>query len=386
MHLVYLLLRRLSANVYNPSAYRLPIHFRLTKPLRLRAFVACLTALLLTLGLTALAQTSNNSIDASGDIAFVAYGGRDNGVAGFAFVLLDNCPNNQSIFFTDEEWTGTAFGISEGDVIWTNNTGATIPKGTVIKIAGPVSSIEVIAWTSSNASVNIGSIVIQGSFSTTSGDQIFAITGNRTTPGTFLAFVGGTNSSLGFDGTPFGSGTVAGGNLVVNPTYACVVTVCSKYNGSTLCNGTVNQCVSMINTAASWSTSGYSGMTSVADFNNAIPNNFCLGPQVTPSVSIAANPGTTITSGTSVTFTATPTNGGTPSYQWKKNNNNVGTNSNQYTDAALANNDVIKVVMTSTDVCASPTTATSSDVTIMHTGATPTITAGFAFFYSFYCL
>jgi hypothetical protein len=30
----------------------------------------------------------------------------------------------------------------------------------------------------------------------------------------------------------------------------------------------------MINTAASWSTVGFSAMTSVADFNNAIPNNF----------------------------------------------------------------------------------------------------------------
>jgi hypothetical protein len=72
-----------------------PFISRLTQTVRLRVFMACLTALLLTLGLTALAQTSNNSIDATGDIAFVAYGGRSNGVAGFAFVLLDNCPNNQ---------------------------------------------------------------------------------------------------------------------------------------------------------------------------------------------------------------------------------------------------------------------------------------------------
>ncbi len=54
------------------------------------------------------------------------------------------------------------------------------------------------------------------------------------------------------------------------------------------------------------------------------------GANVTPSVSIFAS-STTISTGTNVTFTAMPTNGGTtPSYQWKLNNVNVGTNSSTY--------------------------------------------------------
>ena len=90
------------------------------------------------------------------------------------------------------------------------------------------------------------------------------------------------------------------------------------------------------------------------------------GSTVTPSVSIASNDAdNSITTGTSVTFTATPTNGGsTPQYQWKKGSTNVGANSATYTDAALANGDVITCVLTSSDVCASPTTATSAGITM----------------------
>ena len=94
-----------------------------------------------------------------------------------------------------------------------------------------------------------------------------------------------------------------------------------------------------------------------------------VNTNVVPAVSIAANPGNTICAGTSVTFTATPTNGGTPSYQWKLNGNNVGTNSNTYQNAALVNGDVVTVVMTSSLACASPTTATSNAITMTVTGS-----------------
>ena len=90
-----------------------------------------------------------------------------------------------------------------------------------------------------------------------------------------------------------------------------------------------------------------------------------VNPNVTPSVNISADPGSTIASGTSVTFTATPTDGGTtPSYQWKKNGSNVGSNQNTYTNAALANGDVITCVLTSNAACASSATATSNAITM----------------------
>jgi len=89
-----------------------------------------------------------------------------------------------------------------------------------------------------------------------------------------------------------------------------------------------------------------------------------------PSVTITASD-PSVCSGTLVTFTATPTNGGNPAYQWKLNGNNVGTNSATYQNSALANNDTVKVLMTSSLTCASQPTVTSNSI-IMWVGQTVT--------------
>ncbi|MGC4023164.1 MAG: hypothetical protein QM734_15065 [Cyclobacteriaceae bacterium] len=95
-----------------------------------------------------------------------------------------------------------------------------------------------------------------------------------------------------------------------------------------------------------------------------------------PSVNIGASPSSTVCAGTNVTFTATPTNGGVPSYQWKKNGSNVGTNSNTYSDNTLINGDQISVVMTSNLACVTTANATSNTIamTINAIPATSAIT------------
>jgi len=94
--------------------------------------------------------------------------------------------------------------------------------------------------------------------------------------------------------------------------------------------------------------------------------NITINAVVVPSVTIAAVPSGAICAGTSVTFTATPTNGGTtPGYQWQINGTNVGgATSATFTSTTLANGDVVTVVMTSTASCASPVTATSAGITM----------------------
>ncbi|WP_020526095.1 T9SS type A sorting domain-containing protein [Cytophaga aurantiaca] len=84
-------------------------------------------------------------------------------------------------------------------------------------------------------------------------------------------------------------------------------------------------------------------------------------PTVLPSVTISVSPNTTICAGTSVTFTATPTNGGTtPFYQWNKNGVNIyGATNATYTTTSVQNGDSYTVRMTSYATCPSPSTATS---------------------------
>ena len=84
-----------------------------------------------------------------------------------------------------------------------------------------------------------------------------------------------------------------------------------------------------------------------------------------PTVSIVASE-TTICSGASVTFTATPTNGGaTPSYQWKLDGISViGENSPTFISSSLTNGQTVSVEMTSSAVCVLSATATSNNTTI----------------------
>jgi hypothetical protein len=66
-----------------------------------------------------------------------------------------------------------------------------------------------------------------------------------------------------------------------------------------------------------------------------------------------------------VSFTATPTNGGTaPIYQWKLNNVNVGGNSATYTNSSFVNGDVVQCVMTSNAACVVGNPAVSNSVTM----------------------
>jgi len=84
------------------------------------------------------------------------------------------------------------------------------------------------------------------------------------------------------------------------------------------------------------------------------------GPAASVSIDGTPNP---FCSGTAVVFTATPVNGGSsPTYQWKVNGYDAGTNSPGFTYDTPANDDVVTCVMTSSLGCVTGNPATSPQV------------------------
>jgi len=94
------------------------------------------------------------------------------------------------------------------------------------------------------------------------------------------------------------------------------------------------------------------------------PVTITVNPNLPVSVTMAAsaNP---VCAGTLVTFTATPTNGGTPTYQWYNGATAVGTGLATYAyTPTVGNTDVITVKLTSSETCQSGGPATSAPITI----------------------
>ncbi len=203
-------------------------------------------------------------------------------------------------------------------------------------------------------------ILTSGAVSVTvaSNNITMAITAS-VVPSVSIALTSGTNptcsgSSLTFTATPTNGGTtpayqwkVAGVNAGTNS---------ATFTTSAITNGQIVTCVLTSNAdCASQATAISNGITITVNSN------------VVPAVSIALTAGTNPTcSGSSLTFTATPTNGGTtPAYQWKVDGVNAGTNSATFITSSLTNGQIVTCVLTSNSACASPTTATSNGITIV---------------------
>ena len=167
---------------------------------------------------------------------------------------------------------------------------------------------------------------------------------------------------------------------------AAVVPTISASGPTSFCSGGSVTLSAGVYNSYLWNTGATTSSINVTTSGNYTVNvtdaNGCTGtssaasitvtPSVNASVSISSNAPAMVYATTSVTFTATATNGGsTPIFQWKKNGVNVGTNSNTYTNNAWVNGDVVTCVMTSNANCATGSPATSNTITIAVTQIAP---------------
>lgn len=151
-----------------------------------------------------------------------------------------------------------------------------------------------------------------------------------------------TGSAAGFTASPAGGGTAPSYQWLVNglPTGATGPT----YVSATLNDGDAISCVMTSNAACPATPTAVSN--TIVEQVKAVPNS---------SVSVAAST-TTICSGTQVTFTATPVNGGSsPGYQWLVNGRNAGPGKATFTTNGLVDGDVVSCIMTGSLSCSIPT-------------------------------
>jgi len=163
-----------------------------------------------------------------------------------------------------------------------------------------------------------------------------------------------SGTSVTFTATPTNGGTATyqwklNGTNITGATNA-------TYTSTTLANNDAMTCVMTSSLSCATGSPATSNMLTMS-----------VSPSVPVSVSIAANPGSSICTGISVTFTATAANGGaSPAYQWKKNGTNIGgATTSTYTSSTLTTNDIITCVLTSTVTCGTGSPATSNAITMI---------------------
>ncbi|MDP2722951.1 MAG: lamin tail domain-containing protein [Bacteroidales bacterium] len=137
-----------------------------------------------------------------GDIAFIA--ANADGDDDFAFVTFVDISVGTSIYFTDNEWNGTAFtDLNEGELTWTNG-GTTLSAGSVIVFTDPGSS----------GSVNVGSISGSGWNLGASDEWFYALlSAPATSYGTTPIFLAAMATDAG-SGWLTGTGLVEGTNAI----------------------------------------------------------------------------------------------------------------------------------------------------------------------------
>ncbi|MDE1546596.1 PEP-CTERM sorting domain-containing protein [Dechloromonas agitata] len=138
----------------------------------------------------------------AGDIAFTAFNADEDGLS---FVALASIEANTAIYFSDNEWNGSAFNTGESYNKWSSGSTA-IAAGTIVRLS---------AYDKTTLSASVGTLTretVSGSTNwgiANANETIYAYLGsNAATPTTFLAAI--TNGNFPADGSLDGTGLTEG--------------------------------------------------------------------------------------------------------------------------------------------------------------------------------
>ncbi len=221
--------------------------------------------LVLIVGMILALLSVNVSAVSPGAIAFVGFNADD--TDGFAFALLTGANPGSTVYFTDNEWNGSAFVTGEGFGQWTAPAGG-VAVGTVVVISG---------LTTTSPSATSGTFAkISGSMNLGGGEEaIYAYQGSdESTPTIFLAFLSNdtlVNASASLANTGLIEGTTA---IVITGDEDVMI-----YSGGT---NFVNESAAhtSLGNTANWTTQDGSGDQDqdaiTPDFPDDLPGSFAI--------------------------------------------------------------------------------------------------------------
>jgi hypothetical protein len=170
------------------------------------------------------------------------------------------------------------------------------------------------------------------------------------------------NQQVDFTAIVLNAGSTPGIEWLVNN--ISVASNQNSYSSSNLLSNDIVQCVVTSNDVC-------------ASSNNVQSNSIAItvNPSVVPSISIAANPGNVVCSGTFVEFLPSPINGGSSAiYEWFINGVSQGLATNGFSSSSLVDGDVVSVTMTTNEQCVTQNSVNSNSIAMsIATSLTPSV-------------
>ena len=267
-----------------------------------------------------------------------------------------------------------------------NGSNVTVNTGASMKVYGKLNNSNNSNNVKFDGTVSVDGNVEVGSGSTITGSGSLSSTGSVSGSGTVFGTTDDCTSGCNYSCSSTAPTGITGSTTICNGGSTTLIlsggtvgtgATAKWYSGS--CGGTLVGTGNSVSVSPTTTTTYYVRYEGTCNTTSCASTTVSVNPVLPASVGIAITSGTQVScSGTSVTFTATPTNGGTtPTYQWTKNGTNIGgATSVTYTGVsgtAFVSTDIIRCLMTSNATpCLTGSPATSPGLT-MTVNPTPTL-------------